>query len=402
MSITLKDVRAAAETIKGAIANTRQRRSVTLSNIAGADIYLKFENRQFTASFKERGALNRLSHLSEDEKKRGVIAMSAGNHAQGVAYHAARLGIPATIVMPENTPTVKVEHTAAHGANVILHGEVLAEAAAFAHEKAKNDNLVFIHPYDDPHVISGQGTVALELLDEIPNLQDIIVPIGGGGLISGIAIAAKEINPDIKIYGVQTELYPSMKQILAGEDPICGGSTIAEGIAVKYPGELTRNYVKDLVDDIILVSEDSLESAISMLVGVEKTVVEGAGAAGLAAILKRPNLFKGRHCAIILSGGNIDQRLLSTVLMRDLARNGRMVRLRIHLMDRPGVLSQVTKIIGDCGGNIVEIAHQRVFTHVPAKDTSIEVAIETRDAEQLRKITDTLEAEDFPVSLLDQ
>ena len=400
MTITLETIQSAAQAIDGSVFNTRQRRSITLSKITGADVFLKFENRQFTASFKERGALNRLLHLSEAEKKKGVIAMSAGNHAQGVAYHAARLGVPATIVMPLNTPTVKVEHTAAHGAKVILHGEVLADAAKFAHEKSEQDHLTFIHPYDDPFVISGQGTIALELLKKIPDLQDIIVPIGGGGLISGIAIAAKSIKPDIKVYGVQTSLYPSMKQILDGEEPVCGGSTIAEGIAVKFPGVITREIVKDLVDDIILVSEDQLENAISMLVSIEKTVVEGAGAAGLAAILKRPDIFSGRKVTLILSGGNIDQRLLATVLMRDLARSGRMVRVRIHLMDRPGVLSQVTKIIGDCGGNIVEISHQRIFTHVPAKDTSIEVAIETRDAAQLKEITVTLEKEGFPVLLL--
>ncbi|MDX1737367.1 MAG: pyridoxal-phosphate dependent enzyme, partial [Alphaproteobacteria bacterium] len=300
-----------------------------------------------------------------------------------------------------NTPTVKVEHTEAHGAKVVLHGSVLAEAADFAHLKAAEENLVFIHPYDDPAVIAGQGTVVLEMLGEIPDLDDLVVPIGGGGLISGIAVAAKAINPKIRVYGVQTELYPSMKQILAGEEPICGGSTIAEGIAVKYPGTLTREIVKELVDDILLVSENELETAISMILNIEKTVVEGAGAAGLAATLANPSLFKGRKVGLVLTGGNIDQRLLATVLMRDMVRSGRMTRLRVHLIDRPGALSDVSRLIGDNGGNIVEISHQRIFTHVPAKDTSIEVAIETRDAKQLVKIIKALESADFPVQALE-
>ncbi|WP_420549963.1 threonine ammonia-lyase [Curvivirga sp.] len=400
MFISLDDVKNAAEKIKDDVYNTRQRRSITLSKITNADVYLKFENRQFTASFKERGALNRLLNLSDEEKASGVIAMSAGNHAQGVSFHAARLGIPATIVMPRNTPTVKVEHTEAHGANVILYGLTLAEAATYAHEKAIEEDLTFIHPYDDADVIAGQGTVALEILEQFPDIQDLIIPIGGGGLISGIAVAAKTINPDIRVFGVQTALYPSMKQILNKEVPVCGGSTIAEGIAVKYPGENTRKIVEELVDDILLVTENELESAISLLLNVEKTVVEGAGAAGLAAVIGNKQLFEGRKVAMVLTGGNIDQRLLATVLMRDMARSGRLARLRIHLMDRPCALADVSRLIGDNGGNIVEISHQRIFTHVPAKDTSIEVAIETRDASQLEKIVGILEAADFPVSQL--
>lgn len=400
MPITIDDIIEAQKKVSPFIQETRQRKAQTLSEISGAHIYLKFENRQFTASFKERGALNRLLHLTEAEIQAGVIAMSAGNHAQGVAYHANRLGIPATIVMPTNTPMVKVERTEDHGATVLLQGDVLAESAAFAHALAEEKGYTFIHPYDDPLVIAGQGTVALEMLEGLPNLDTLVVPIGGGGLIAGSAIAAKAVNPDIKIFGVQSELYPSMAEILAGREPECGGSTIAEGIAVKYPGEITRKIVEEMVEDIILVDEADLENAVSLLAGVEKTVVEGAGAAGLAAVLKSPERFKGRNVGLIISGGNIDQRLLATVLMRDLVRQGRLARLRISLSDRTGELARVSTIIGEYGGNIVEVSHQRIFTHVSAKDTCIEVALETRDEAQLQIIERELELAGYPVERL--
>ena len=398
MTITLADIQAAAKAIGGSIQETRCRPAQTLSRITGAKIYMKFENRQFTASFKERGALNRLLALSEAERKAGVIAMSAGNHAQGVAYNAARLGIPATIVMPENTPSIKVEHTEDHGATVVLHGSVLAEASDHAMKLAQEKGYTFIHPYDDPLVIAGQGTVALEMLAAIPELEYLVVPIGGGGLISGMAVAAKAINPGIHIIGVQTSLYPSMADVLAGREPHVGGSTIAEGIAVKYPGEITRKIVHDLVDDIILVEESDLEQAISLIAGVEKTIAEGAGAAGLAAVLKDPVRFNGRHTGLVITGGNIDQRLLATVLMRDLVSQGRLTQLKIAMTDRPGELARVSRLIGEMGGNIVELSHQRVFNTLSAKDTSIEVVVETRDKEQLEAIVKGLEQNDFVVS----
>ncbi|WP_259783008.1 threonine ammonia-lyase [Aestuariispira ectoiniformans] len=400
MSVTIDDILAAQKKVSPFIQETRQRKAQTLSHITGANVFLKFENRQFTASFKERGALNKLLSLTDAEKKAGVIAMSAGNHAQGVAYHASRLGIPATIVMPTNTPMVKVERTEEHGATVVLHGDVLAESAAFAHQMGEDKGYTFIHPYDDPYVIAGQGTVALEMLEGLPNLDALVVPIGGGGLISGCAIAAKAIKPDIEIYGVQSELYASMHDILAGREPVCGGSTIAEGIAVKYPGEITRKIVREQVEEILLVGEGDLENAVSLLAGIEKTVAEGAGAAGLAAMIKFPDRFKGKNVGLIVSGGNIDQRLLATVLMRDLVRQGRLARLRISLSDRTGELARVSSIIGENGGNIVEVSHQRVFTHVSAKDTCIEVALETRDEAQLHVIVGKLEAEGYPVQLL--
>jgi threonine dehydratase len=398
--VTLETIRAAAEAIAGQLVETRQRPSQTLSEILGCDIILKFENRQFTASFKERGALNKLLHLGAVERARGVIAMSAGNHAQGVAYHASRLGIPATIVMPKNTPNMKVEHTLAHGASVLLEGDSLAEASAFAHNKAEAEGLVFVHPYDDPHVIAGQGTIALELLGAYPEIDCLVVPIGGGGLISGIATAAKALKPGIEVIGVQTALYPSMKQALAGEPITVGGSTIAEGIAVKQPGHLTREIVARAVDDILLVEEAAIERAIALLINVEKTVAEGAGAAGIAAILSHPARFRGKTVGTVLCGGNIDQRLLASVLLRDLVSLGRLARLRITLGDKAGELARVAGLIGEAGGNIVDVAHQRVFSHLPAKDALIEVAVETRDDAQLADIIAHLGNAGYPVTRL--
>lgn len=400
LTVDLAAIRRAAEAITGAVEETRQRPSRTLSEIAGCELILKFENRQFTAAFKERGALNKLLNLTEEERAAGVIAMSAGNHAQGVAYHANRLGIPATIVMPKATPNVKVQFTKAHGARVLLEGDSLSEAAAFAHNTATRENLTFVHPYDDAHIIAGQGTIALEMLGAYPEIDTLVVPVGGGGLISGIATAAKALKPEIEVIGVQTALYPSMKQTLAGEAVTVGGATIAEGIAVKEPGRLTRELVRRHVDDIVLVEEAQIERAIALLINVEKTVVEGAGAAGLAAILSDPSRFAGRRVGTVLCGGNIDQRLLASVLLRDLVSQGRLARLRIRLGDRAGELSRVTGLIGAAEGNIVDVAHQRVFSHLPAKETLIEVAVETRDDAQLAAIIDHLAAAGYPVTRL--
>ncbi len=376
---TFEDVRRAARVVKGAVVETDFDASRTLSKLLGADVWLKFENLQFTGAFKERGALNRLAALNKDERARGVIAMSAGNHAQGVAYHAGRLGIPAAIVMPEGTPTVKVENTRALGAEVILHGAVLEDAAAFAVAEGSARGLTFIHPFDDPLVIAGQGTIGLEMLKVKPDLDTIVVPIGGGGLIAGIALAAKGLKPDIRIIGVQAKLYPSMYNRIKHANLAVRGDTLAEGIAVKSPGRITEDIVRRLVDDIVLVDEANLERAVSLLITIEKTVVEGAGAAGLAAMLADPARFRGRKVGLVLCGGNIDTRLLASVLTRELARDGRLSRLAIDIPDRPGQLAKVAAVIGGQGANIVEVYHQRVFTDLPAKGTELHLVIETRD-----------------------
>ena len=390
LAVTLADVEAARARIRDAITETDCDLSRTLSEIFGAKIWLKRENLQFTGSFKERGALNKLLQLSEDERKRGVIAMSAGNHAQGVAFHAQRLGIPAFIVMPEPTPTVKVENTRGHGATVILKGTQLEEAAAFAQEYGKEHGLTFVHPYDDPLVIAGQGTLGLELLEAVPDLEMLVVPIGGGGLISGVAVAAKALKPDIKIIGVQARLYPSMYNAVRGQDLPMRGDTLAEGIAVKSPGKVTVPLCDKLVDDIVLVSEAQLERAVSLFIGIEKTVVEGAGAAGLAAIIAEPERFKGRKVGLILCGGNIDTRLLASVLTRELARQGCLTQLTIDIPDRPGQLATVSGILGEAEANVVEVYHQRVFTDLPAKGAELHVVIETRDRGHLERVVEAL------------
>jgi threonine dehydratase len=389
-TVSLQDVRSAARAIRTAVVRTEIEESMTLSELTGAKIFVKFENHQFTASFKERGALNKLLSLDAEQRKTGVIAMSAGNHALGVAYHAQRLGIPATIVMPINTPYVKVRQTLAHGAHVVLEGESLSQASVHAHTLAEDQGLTFIHPYDDPLIIAGQGTVALEFLEDVPDLDVLVVPIGGGGLISGIAVAAKAIAPKIQVVGVQTALYPSMVNALRGETAHLGGTTIAEGIAVKDPGVLTRELVRTFVDDIMLVDESRLEQAISLYLMIEKTVAEGAGAAGLAAVLSDPDRFRGRRVGLPICGGNIDQRLLATVLMRDLVQQGRLARLRVTVSDTPGELARLTAIIANNGGNVVDVDHMRAFANVLAKSASINFAIETRDAEQMTAIVTAL------------
>lgn len=401
LPLTHADVCQARAAIRDSLIDTPCLKSRTLSDIFGANIWLKFENLQFTASFKERGALNRLLHLTDEQRRRGVIAMSAGNHAQGVAYHAARLGIPATIVMPDGTPTVKVQQTAGHGARVILHGEKLEEATALAKQMAEDEGLVFVHPFDDPLVMAGQGTIALEMLEVAPDLDCLIIPIGGGGLISGIAAAARAVKPDIKIIGVQAELYPSMAAKVKGFEAICDGDTLAEGIAVKYPGDNTYEVVKTLVDDIVLVSEVELERAVSLLLTIEKTVAEGAGAAGLAALVANALPYRGKNVGLVVSGGNIDTRLLANVLLRELAREGRLARLRIRLKDRHGELFHVTKVFHEHQVNIVDVSHQRVFTKLPAKGTYADIEVETRDREHLDQLMTTLRARGYDARLIE-
>lgn len=398
-TVTLADVRRAAETVKGAVINTDFDISRTLGEMFGCEVWLKFENLQFTAAYKERGALNKLSSLTEKERACGVIAMSAGNHAQGVAYHARRLNIPATIVMPSATPTVKVENTRKLGAKVILDGATFEDASAFALTYGVMHGLTFIHPFDDPHVIAGQGTVALEMLEAVPDLDTLIVPIGGGGLISGVATAAKAINPKIRIIGVEAQLYPSMLNAIKHSHLPVGGDTLAEGIAVTTPGRVTRPIIERLVDDIVLVSEADLERAITLLITIEKTVVEGAGAAGLAAMMMDPRRYKGHKVGLILCGGNIDTRLLASVLTRDLAREGRLSRLAIDVPDRPGQLAKISTVIGGAAANIVEVYHQRVFTDVPAKGTELHLVVETRDRDHIEAVVADLRQAGYAVTV---
>lgn len=399
-AVTLADVEKAAQTIAGSVLVSDFDPSRTLSEILGCQVWLKFENLQFTASFKERGALNRLTALNEAQRQRGVVAMSAGNHAQGVAYHASRLGIPSTIVMPIGTPMVKVENTRRHGAEVIVTGDTLEDAAAFARRHGQEKGLIFIHPYDDPLVIAGQGTVALEMLAAVPDLDTLVVPIGGGGLISGMAVAAKAVKPSIKIVGVQAALYPSMYNAVRGGNLPMRGDTLAEGIAVKSPGRITSELVRRYVDDILLVSEQDIERAVSLLITIEKTVVEGAGAAGLAAVLAHRQKFAGCTVGLVLCGGNIDTRLLAGVLTRELARDGRLSQLQIDLVDRPGQLARVAQLLGDAEANIVEVSHQRVFSDLPAKGTLLEVVIETRDRAHLDAAVAKLKAAGFEVEVV--
>ncbi|HET7083746.1 MAG TPA: threonine ammonia-lyase [Rhizomicrobium sp.] len=394
---TFADIQDAQRAIAPALVRTPTRHSRTLSGIAGCDVWLKFENRQFTASFKERGALNRILALNDDEKKRGVAAMSAGNHAQGVAYHAGRLGIPATIVMPVTTPFNKIKHTRDFGATVIQHGKDLIEADSEARRIAREQGLTFIHPYDDPLVIAGQGTCALEMLEDVPQLEALIVPVGGGGLISGCAIAAKAIKPAIEIFGAQSELYPAMVDAIKGLTPPSGPviQTIAEGIAVKRPGALTTAICKELVEDIFVVGEDEIEHALAMILEIEKTLIEGAAAAGFAALLANAARFKNRQVGIVMSGGNIDMRLLSNVILRELAREGRIILLVLQIEDRPGQLAEIARIIADAGGNVLEVSHNRMMAGIPAKSATLELVVEARDPEHAQEIRDQLTAKGF-------
>jgi threonine dehydratase len=394
---TIDDIRAAAERIKGAVIRTPMLKSRTLSEIIGAEVWLKFENLQFTAAYKERGALNKLLQLTPEERSRGVIAASAGNHAQAVAYHGHRLGIPVTIVMPEPTPTIKVTQTEGHGAKVVLFGAMFDDAYAKAREMEREEGFVFVHPFDDPQIIAGAGTVGLEMLEDAPDLETLVVPIGGGGLMSGISTAARALNPDIELIGVEAELYPSMKSAMDGCNLPLGGDTLAEGIAVKEPGQLTSRILKELVNDIALVPERDIERAVAMLVGIEKTVAEGAGAAGLAALLAEPARYAGKKVGTVLCGGNIDTHLLANVLVRDLVRCGRIARLRVAAQDRPGALAAITAKFHEAGVNIIEINHSRIFSRLPAKDTVIEVECEARDSESIDDVVKRLESAGFHV-----
>ncbi|MCJ8159421.1 threonine ammonia-lyase [Sphingomonas sp. LaA6.9] len=390
LPVSLADVRAAAARIGKSIVRTPTLLSQTLSKMTGATVYLKFENLQFTAAYKERGALNTLLQLPESARETGVIAASAGNHAQGLAYHGARLGIPVTIVMPRTTPTVKVMQTESHGATVVLEGETFDAAYAHARKLEGERGLTFIHPFDQESIIAGQGTVGLEMLEDVPEIDTLVIPIGGGGLISGIGVAARGLKPDIGLVGVQAELYPSMFNRMKQTDLPCEGDTLAEGIAVKQPGDLTSRFVQALVDDIVLVDERTLEEAVSLFLQIEKTVVEGGGAAGLAALIAHPERFRGKTVGIVLSGGNIDTRLLANVLLRDLARSGRLARVRVRLQDRPGALYNVVRIFGEQQVNIIEIYHQRIFTSLPAKGLITEIECETRDRAHLDRLVDAL------------
>ncbi len=384
LPLTIADVRAAHERIRGAIVRTPTLLSKTLSAIVGAEVWLKFENLQFTAAYKERGALNRLLTLEEEARARGVIAASAGNHAQGLAYHGARLGVPVTIVMPKSTPTVKVSQTEGHGATVILHGETFDEAYAHSRALEKERGLTFVHPFDDPAVMAGQGTVALEMLEDAPQLDMLVVPVGGGGLISGCAVAAKAVKPDIRVVGVQSNLYPALYCLKTGKQIEGGGETLAEGIAVKYPGVLSSQVILSVVDEMRIVNESIIESAISLLLDIEKTLVEGAGAAALATLLPtkdgnfRPE-FRGRKIGIILTGGNIDPRFLANVILRNLARSGKIGRLSIVLSDKAGALMEVASIFSRFDANIIEVAHQRIFGVPSAKSTTTEIEYEIKD-----------------------
>jgi threonine dehydratase len=397
-SLTLADVEAAAARIGDAVVRTPTSHSKTLSKIAGCDIWLKFENLQFTAAYKERGALNALLLMDETQRNRGVIAASAGNHSQGLSYHGTRLGVPVTIVMPKTTPMVKVMQTEAVGGKVVLEGETFDEAYATARSMEKQLGLTFVHPFDDPVVAAGQGTVALEMLEDAPELDALVVPIGGGGLISGMATVARAKRPTMEVLGVQAELYPSMYGRVKNRPMPCGGDTLAEGIAVKEPGEFTSRIIERLVDDILLVSEAELETAVSLLLQIEKTVVEGAGAAGLAAVLSHRERFAGKKVGLVLCGGNIDTRLLANVLLRDLARDGRLARLRITLQDRPGALYKVMHEFDAHSINILEIYHQRIFTDLPAKGLVTDIECEARDRAQLEKLVAALRAKGYAVS----
>ena len=402
LPVGLKDIERAAAAIAGAVGRTPVVAAPALSELASAEIFLKLETQHRTGSFKERGALVKLMSLNARARKKGVVAMSAGNHAQGVAYHAARLGIPATIVMPQGTPFTKIDRTEAFGATVVLEGTSLSSASAAADKLARDRGLAFVHPYDDAAVIAGQGTIGLELVEDRPDLDTIVVPIGGGGLISGIATAAKARNPRIEVIGVQSGLYPSMRRLLRGEDPGPPGDapTLAEGIAVKEPGKLTRRIVKALVADIRLVDEAAIEEAVITLAERQKLVVEGAGATGLAAVLAAPERFRGRRVAIVLTGGNIDSRLLASVLMRGLVREGRLVRLRAELPDVPGALSRISGVIGGHGANIVEVHHQRLFHDTSVKRAELDIVVETQNRRHVEAVIAALVAAGFPTRLL--
>lgn len=398
--VTIDAIRRAAERLKGRVDRTPMHHSRTLSKATGVDVWVKYENQHLTGAFKERGALNRLLQLGEDERRRGVIAASAGNHAQAVAHHAQVLGVPATIVMPKATPNVKVEQTQARGAAIVLEGDTFDDAYAHALKLRDERNFVFVHPFDDAGVIAGQGTLALEMLEDEPALDTLVIPIGGGGLIAGMSVAAKAVKPSIRIVGVEAAMYPSFNQRSRGEACKASGQTIAEGIAVKAVGDLPFALARPLIDEIVLIEEAGFEQAIALYVTAEKTVAEGAGAASLAALLTAPEKFKGQKVGIVLTGGNIDTRLLASVLERSLVREGRIAVLRFIGDDRPGILATVARIIGDGGANILQVEHRRMKLDAPAKGVEFDIEIETRDARHTAEIITALKAAGFQASCL--
>lgn len=397
--VTISDIRSAADTIRGSVMETPCVLSRTLSEMTGAEVYIKFENLQFTASFKDRGALVKLLSLSPAQRARGVVAASAGNHAQGVAYHAHQLEIPAVIVMPRFTPNVKVDRTQGFGAEVLLQGESFEDAKAHAVKLGKERHLEFISAYDDEKIIAGQGTVGLEMLAAQPGLEALIVPVGGGGLIAGVAIAAKDINPQIDIVGVEVRRFPAMYHAIEGGEPIFGASTLAEGIAVKEPGKLTREIIRKHVSDIVLVEEGDIEQAIVLLLDIEKTVAEGAGAAPLAALLKNRRRFAGKKTGLVLSGGNIDPLMLASIIERGMVRSGRLARLTVELRDLPGALARATACLGRLNANIEEVHHQRAFSSVSVQSVEVMFVVQTRGPEHIAKIIDALKAEGFGARL---
>jgi threonine dehydratase len=401
MPVTFNDIKDAQRLLKGNAVRTPMLASPKLSELTGAEVYVKLENLQVTNSFKDRGAYVKLASLSEAERQRGVIAMSAGNHAQAVAYHAKRLSIPATIVMPETTPFTKVERTRAHGAEVVLSGETLADSQVTAEAIVAEKGLVLVHPYDDDRIIAGQGTIGLEMLEDEPDLESIVVPVGGGGVISGIAVATKYLKPDIEVLGVEVKRYPSMSAALRGVPAKCGGSTLAEGIAVKNVTERTVAICKQFVDDVRLVGETDIERAVMAYLAHLKTVAEGAGAAGLALLLADPGHFRRRKVGLVLCGGNIDPRILASIIYRELEREQRIVVLRIQIEDRPGVLGKIATLLGTHGANILEVSHRRMFLDIPAKGAELEIMLETRDGRHAEEIVAVLEDQGFVIRVLD-
>jgi threonine dehydratase len=400
VKVTLADIQAARRTIAGHVLRTPVLAAPPLSALTGAEVFVKYENLQVTNSFKERGACVKLAAFTTEERRRGAIAMSAGNHAQAVAYHARRLAIPATIVMPVTTPFVKVKATEALGATVVLDGETLTQAQTRAEAIAAERNLVWVHPFDDPHVIAGQGTIALEMLEEVPDIDVLVIPIGGGGLIAGNAIAARTVKPSIEIVGVECALYPSMWNAIHRAERPCGGATLAEGIAVSKAGALTVPVVRDLVHDIVLVDEPLIERAVNAFLTLQKTMAEGAGAAGLAAMLAEPARFAGRKVGLILCGGNIDPRILASIMVRELERDDRIVSFRLTIPDRPGILGQISSRLGELGANILGVDHHRLFLDVPAKGAKLDITMETRDGAHAEQIFRALVADGYqPVRL---
>lgn len=395
LAVSIEAIRAAAQRLNGRVERTPMRRSRALSEATGADVWVKYENDQYTAAFKERGALNKLLQLSDTEKKRGVIAASAGNHAQALAHHARELGVPTTIVMPKATPNVKVEQTRSRGARIVLEGETFDDAYDYALKLREERDLVFVHPFNDIEVMIGQGTTAIEMLEDAPHLDTLVIPIGGGGLIAGMSVAAKAMRPDIRIVGVEAAMYPSFNARRHGQAVKTSGQTIAEGIAVKAVGDLPFAVAKDLIEDIVLVDESMLERAVALYATAERTVAEGAGAAALAALIAEPERFRGKSCGLVLSGGNIDTRLLASVLERSLVREGRITMVRFIGDDRPGILAAVARIIGDGGANILQVEHRRMTLDAPAKGVEFDIQIETRDRAHADDVMAALTAAGF-------